>query len=466
MILDMATQRPPPNEEKNPIQLLVDWLNQRLERTIFMGLKFTLPRKFVSPLGFLGFLTFTTFALLGISGALLMLYYSPTVIFNTVTGGSTTPFDSVKNIDSVVPFGSALRNIHYHASNAMVLLAVAHMFYQYFSGRYKLRYEVLWVTGIIIGILTIIEAYTGYDLLLNVRGMLAINIGRALARSTPFMGPEAFRLMAGTGLADLILRFYAIHVFIFPMIMILVMMVHFPRYMVLDIPVVSMVAGTIMVIGGLFPVEIGAKFIPTAEAGITMPEWYLTGMYAIIRTGIDRFLAGVVIPMIFVMVFLVIPFLDTSKKLSIRDRPFYTAMGVAALGQLALTTAWGFRANNIFFPLDTIPQLEIDPFIFFGTVVFIGAVGYASVYLWFKATAPPPGVRPMHGRKEFPIYKMSSNEWRAVVISLLGFQVLFDIYSSQAFFAGFKNVLLLQIGVGLIAFGILVHLYRIGADSK
>lgn len=462
----MATQRPPPNEEKNPIQLLVDWLNQRLERTIFMGLKFTLPRKFVSPLGFLGFLTFTTFALLGISGALLMLYYSPTVIFNTVTGGSTTPFDSVKNIDSVVPFGSALRNIHYHASNAMVLLAVAHMFYQYFSGRYKLRYEVLWVTGIIIGILTIIEAYTGYDLLLNVRGMLAINIGRALARSTPFMGPEAFRLMAGTGLADLILRFYAIHVFIFPMIMILVMMVHFPRYMVLDIPVVSMVAGTIMVIGGLFPVEIGAKFIPTAEAGITMPEWYLTGMYAIIRTGIDRFLAGVVIPMIFVMVFLVIPFLDTSKKLSIRDRPFYTAMGVAALGQLALTTAWGFRANNIFFPLDTIPQLEIDPFIFFGTVVFIGAVGYASVYLWFKATAPPPGVRPMHGRKEFPIYKMSSNEWRAVVISLLGFQVLFDIYSSQAFFAGFKNVLLLQIGVGLIAFGILVHLYRIGADSK
>jgi len=221
-----------------------------------------------------------------------------------------------------------------------------------------------------------------------------------------------------------------------------------------------------MVIGGLFPVEIGAKFIPTAEAGITMPEWYLTGMYAIIRTGIDRFLAGVVIPMIFVMVFLVIPFLDTSKKLSIRDRPFYTAMGVAALGQLALTTAWGFRANNIFFPLDTIPQLEIDPFIFFGTVVFIGAVGYASVYLWFKATAPPPGARSMHGRKEFPIYKMSSNEWRAVVISLLGFQVLFDIYSSQAFFAGFKNVLLLQIGVGLIAFGILVHLYRIGADSK
>ena len=461
----MVTQAPQ-SKDKSPFQLLIDWLNQRLERTIFMGLKFTLPRKFVSPLGFLGFLTFSVFALLGISGALLMLYYSPIVIFNTVTGAVSSPYDSVSAINNSLAFGQALRNIHYHASNAMVLLAVAHMFYQYFSGRYKLRYEVLWVTGIIIGILTIIEAYTGYDLLLNVRGMLAINIGRALARSTPLMGPEAFRLMAGTGLADLILRFYAIHVFIFPMIMILIMMVHFPRYMVLDIPVVSMVAGIIMLIGGLFPVELGAKFIPTAEAGITMPEWYLTGMYAIIRTGIDKFIAGAVIPMIFVVVFLVIPFLDTSKKLSVRDRPFYTALGVAGLGQIALTTVWGFRANDLFSGLDSIPQLEINPYVFFGAVIFVGAVAYAGTYLWFRATAPPPGARPSHARKQFPLYKMTTNEWRAVVISLLGFQVLFDIYSSQAFLQGFKNVLLLQIGVGLIAFGILVHLYRIGADSK
>src|SRR5208337_4413896 len=104
MRLDMAAPRPPANKEKSPVQLLIDWLNQRLERTIFLGLKFTLPRRFVSPLGFLGFLTFTTFALLGISGALLMLYYSPTVIFNTLTGAVTSPFDSVQNIDQVIPF--------------------------------------------------------------------------------------------------------------------------------------------------------------------------------------------------------------------------------------------------------------------------------------------------------------------------------------------------------------------------
>ena len=168
--------------------------------------------------------------------------------------------------------------------------------------------------------------------------------------------------------------------------------------------------------------------------------------------------------MIFVIVFLVVPFVDTSRKLFVRDRPFFTAMGVAGLGQLALTTVWGFRANNLFLPLDSIPQLEIDPFIFFGSVIFIGAAAYALIYLWLNTTAPAPGSRPTHGRKQFPIYKLSPNEWRAVVISLLGFQVLFDIYSFQAFLASFKNVVLLQIGVGLIAFGILVHLYRIGAE--
>jgi len=197
-----------------------------------------------------------------------------------------------------------------------------------------------------------------------------------------------------------------------------------------------------------------------------MPEWYLTGMYAIIRTGIDRFIAGAVLPLVFVIVFLVVPFLDTSRKLSVRDRPFYAAMGIAGLGQLALTTVWGFRGSNIFEPLDNIPQLEISPLIFFGVLTFIGAVAYAAVYLRFRTVTSPPGVRVSHAPTRFPIYRMTSNEWRIIVISLLGFQVLFDIYSFQAFLAGFKNVVLLQIGVGLVAFGILIHLYRIGAESK
>lgn len=444
------------SRREDPVKVLFDWIMNRLERTIFLGLRFTLPRKFVSPLGFLGFLTFVTFVLLGVSGALLMLYYVPT---------PEQAFSSVARINDEIPFGAAIRNIHYHASNAMILLALGHMFYQYFSGRYKLRYEVLWVTGIILGTLTIIEAYSGYDLILNERGMLAINIGRALARSTPVMGPLAYQLFVGSGLADLLVRFYSVHVFIIPLAMVVIMLVHFPRYLVLDIPVVSTVVGSIFVMGGMFPVELGVKFVAGREAGITFPEWYLTGLYAIVRTGIPAFIAGAILPAVFIVVFLVVPFIDTGKKLSVKDRPFYTAMGVAGIAQLALTTVWGFRADNIFLPLTSIPQLMIDPALFFGGVAIVSSVCYAGVYAWIRATKPPPGIRPS-GPKRFPVYQMTQTEFRMIVVALLAFMVVFDVFALQAALQGLQNLVLLQLGIVLIAFGTMFHVYRLGSSAK
>ena len=108
------------------------WIWDGLDRTIFTAIKFSFPARFVSPFGFLGMLTFITFVILGISGALLMFYYEPIL---------DRAWDSVEFINNDVPFGC---NIHYHGSNAMVLLAILHMYYQYFSGRYKIRNEILW----------------------------------------------------------------------------------------------------------------------------------------------------------------------------------------------------------------------------------------------------------------------------------------------------------------------------------
>jgi quinol-cytochrome oxidoreductase complex cytochrome b subunit len=141
------------------------------------------------------------FVILGVTGALLLFHYTP--IFGDCSNATSTPaacnqaFQSVQSIDKQVNWGSIIRNIHYQASNAMVLLAVMHMFYQYFAGRYKLRYEILWVTGIILGVVTIIEAYTGYDLIFNIRGQLAINIGRTLTLDTPILGANLAQIIFG-----------------------------------------------------------------------------------------------------------------------------------------------------------------------------------------------------------------------------------------------------------------------------
>src|SRR5216117_4240659 len=203
-------------------------------------------------------LTVVVFIILGITGALLLFHYSPA--FGDCTDATSSAcnqaFQSVADINNKVDWGLIIRNIHYEASNAMVLLAVMHMFYQYFAGRYRLRYEILWVTGIILGVVTIIEAYTGYDLIFNIRGQLAINIGRTLTLDTPILGANLAQIIFGFSFNDLTIRFYAFHVFIIPIIILAIMSIHLPKNLVLNIPVASAITGMILILGGLFPVEV------------------------------------------------------------------------------------------------------------------------------------------------------------------------------------------------------------------
>src|SRR5260370_4516363 len=251
----------PSNRKKgvvDPVIALIRWTWVRLERTLLLGLKIVFPSRFISPLGFLGMLTLIVFIILGVTGALLLFHFSPTFgncpppvnATQTYVPSATCnqAFNSVQSINNTARWGPIVRNIHYHASNAMVLLAVMHMFYQYFGGRYKLRYEILWITGIVLGVVKIIEAYTGYDLILNIRGQLAINIGQTLTYYTPVLGANLAQIIFGFSFNDLTIRFYAFHVFIIPIIMLAIMSIHLPKNLVLDIPTASAITGMILIL--------------------------------------------------------------------------------------------------------------------------------------------------------------------------------------------------------------------------
>ena len=320
-------------ERRNGLLAFFYWIWNELDRTVFTGIKFSFPARFVSPFGFLGMLTFIMFIILGVTGALLMFYYEPIM---------TRSWDSVAFINNDVPFGFHLRNIHYHGSNAMVMLAILHMYYQYFSGRYKIRNEVLWVTGVILGTVTILEAFTGYDIIFSERAELAISIAASLTNSIPIAGPMIRELAFGAGFHDFVLRFYAQHVFILPIVMLGLMAVHMPRFLVFDVPMVMAISGAVFLTGGVFPVDLGFKFEPTVPPGITVPEWYLTALYAFLRTQYDKFLTGVLWPALFIGVLLLTPFLDRYKKFSWKDRPWITAIGITGIAQILVTTYWGF----------------------------------------------------------------------------------------------------------------------------
>jgi len=429
------------------------WLWDGIDRTIFTGMKFSFPSRFVSPFGFLGMLTFITFVILGISGALLMFYYFPIL---------DRAWDSVQKINDVVPFGFHIRNIHYHGSNAMVLLAILHMYYQYFSGRYKIRNEVLWVTGVILGTVTILEAFTGYDIIFSERAELAISIAASLTNSIPIAGPTIREAMFGSGFTDFVLRFYAQHVFILPLVMLGLMAVHFPRFMVFDVPMVMAISGAILITGGVFPIDMGFKFEPTVPPGITVPEWYLTGLYAFLRTQYDKFVTGVLWPGLFIGALLLTPFIDRYKKFSWKDRPLVTAFGITGIAQIMVTTYWGF-----YIPPDTtiplVQRLVIDPIFFYLVMILLVPLGFGFSYMMIKMAQEAERKAKLSkekGPKKVAEINLSQKWLNWIIVALIAFQVYLNIAAYNAAITGLNNLSLFFTGLILIVFAGLFHVYR------
>ena len=438
---------------KNGLVLFIYWVWDGIERTIFTGIKFSFPARFVSPFGFLGMLTFITFIILGVTGALLMFYYEPIL---------DRAWDSVEKINDDVPYGFHLRNIHYHGSNAMVLLAILHMYYQYFSGRYKIRNEILWITGVILGTVTILEAFTGYDIIFSERAELAISIAASLTNSIPIIGPLIRESMFGSGFADFVLRFYAQHVFILPVVMLGLMAVHFPRFLVFDVPMVMAITGAIFITGGVFPVDLGFKFEPTVPPGITVPEWYLTGLYAFLRTQYDKFVTGVLWPGLFILALLLTPFIDRYKKFSWKDRPIITAIGITGIAQIMVTTYWGFYIS----PDTTMPLVErlvIDPIFFYSVMILLVPLGFGFTYMMIKLAQESERKAKLAASKApKKVAKINlSGKWLSwLIIALLAFQVYLNIAAYNAALAGMKNFNLFLTGLILIVFAGLFHVYR------
>jgi len=438
---------------ENSLVRLFRWIYAGVERTIFMGMKFTFPGRFVSPLGFLGMLTFVIFIILGITGALLMLYYEPIL---------DRAWNSVQNINNTIPFGFHLRNIHYHASNAMVMMALLHMYYQYFSGRYKIRNEILWVTGIILGVLTILEAFTGYDIIFSERAELAISIAASLTNSIPIMGPQMREAFFGAGFHDFILRFYTFHVFMLPIALLGLMVVHFPRFLVFDVPMVMAITGAIMLTGGVFPVGLGLPFKPEVPPGITVPEWYLTGLYAFLRTMYDKFVTGVAWPGLFIGALLIVPFIDRYKKFSWKDRPIITAVGITSLAQIIVTTYWGFyidpNPNKAL-----LERLVIDPIFFYIVMILLVPLSFGFTYMMIKLAKHAEANAKLQPKKGGKGAINITQKWLyALFVVLLAFQVYLNIAAYYAMLQGMKNYSLFIVGIIMLVFAAMFHMYRYG----
>ncbi|HEY9865621.1 MAG TPA: cytochrome b6 [Candidatus Obscuribacterales bacterium] len=197
------------------------WFDERLD---IQALDDDISSKYVPPhvniFYCLGGVTLVCFLIQFATGFAMTFYYKPTV---------TEAFTSVQYIMTDVSFGWLIRSIHRWSASMMVLMMILHVFRVYLTGGFKKPRELTWITGVILGVITVSFGVTGYSLPWDQVGYWAVKIVSGVPEAIPVVGSTIVELMrGGTAVGQSTLsRFYSLHTFVLPWLIAVFMLAHF-----------------------------------------------------------------------------------------------------------------------------------------------------------------------------------------------------------------------------------------------
>lgn len=167
----------------------------------------------------LGAATLVAVVVLVVTGILLTVYY---------VASPSDAHQSVQYITNVVPLGWLIRGLHHWAASALVVLAVAHLIRVIIHGAYKYPREFTWFTGIALLLLVFAFGLTGSLLPWDQRAYWATQVRIEIFATIPVIGDWLARfIQGGEELSGLTLsRFYAAHVWLFPLLLVGLIVAH------------------------------------------------------------------------------------------------------------------------------------------------------------------------------------------------------------------------------------------------
>jgi quinol-cytochrome oxidoreductase complex cytochrome b subunit len=144
--------------------------------------------------------------ILGITGVLEMFYYIPSW---------EEANRSLQLIELFVPYGRIVRSLHYWSAQALVVVALLHLFRVLFTGSYKAQRRFNWLLGLSTFVLILFFDFTGYTLRWDVDISWALVVGTNLLKSIPWIGSGLYQMVVGGGEinAATVVRLYAWHVY-------------------------------------------------------------------------------------------------------------------------------------------------------------------------------------------------------------------------------------------------------------
>lgn len=212
-----------------------DEVDKRLQ--IAPGLRKQFNKVFPTHWSFLlGEVALYTFILLLLTGTYLAFFFDPSMAEVQYQGAYTNlrgiemsrAFASTLDISFEVRGGMFARQVHHWAALLFMASIVAHMLRIFFTGAFRRPRETNWMIGILLFILGMFEGFTGYSLPDDLLSGTGVRIASGITMSVPVVGTWIHWILFGGEFpgTELIPRFYMMHIFLLPGIILGLIAVH------------------------------------------------------------------------------------------------------------------------------------------------------------------------------------------------------------------------------------------------
>ena len=340
----------------HPIRSLIDFLDSRTG--IRAGRRHLLEEPLPAGVGW-WFVTGSVLLMLlsvqFVTGVALSFYYVPSPEF---------AYDSVRYVMERVTFGHLLRGLHFFGASFIVVAAVIHMLRVVALGSYKKPREVTWITGVVLLLIILGFALSGYLLPWDQKAFWATTVTINIARSGPFGEFIAGVMKGGQTLGALtLLRWYSAHVFLLPAALITFVVAHlylmrrhgisgalkhiegpskpfYPDHALKDTLAAAAVFALLVTFATVFSPPLDTVADPTDATYVPRPEWYFLSLFQLLKyfPGPLEPLATMVIPGLVVGLLFFLPFLDARADRHPLKRPLVTGgFGLIGLAIIVLT---------------------------------------------------------------------------------------------------------------------------------
>jgi ubiquinol-cytochrome c reductase cytochrome b subunit len=367
-----VSNRPKPTpKHKSALGAIVAWLDDRtnFKAPVKSFLNYPVPGYVHKNLLYsLGGLVLISFLLQILTGLLLSFYYDPS---------PDGAYNSVDYVTFQAPLGWLMRGLHFYNASAIVILAVLHLLRTFAFGAYKKPREITWISGVLLLLVALGFAFTGYLLPWDQRGYWATKVGTEIAGTLPLIGEWQLRLIRGgpdLGQATLT-RFYITHILLLPGALILLIGLHiyqlrfhgmappitkrgqalahksvpfFPNWVVTDATLGLGLLTLLIYLSWRYTAPLEFPADPSSTDFLPRPEWYFLFLFQLLKyfPGPLEPVAAFLIPLLVVGSMLLLPFLDRGEERQPWRKPITSSVAVVYLVMIVALTLLAVREDN------------------------------------------------------------------------------------------------------------------------